>query len=93
MASFFSSLSVKRTARKVYRTREQARAEVFDYIKRFYRPRRRHSTIGYLSIWNSRKPSLSLSCVSTKSAAAQNRHPSPEALKPPRPADLRAAGL
>ena len=36
-------------ARKVYRTRDQARADVFDYIERFYNPRRRHSTIGYLS--------------------------------------------
>ena len=27
----------------------QAKAEVFDYIKRFYNPTRRHSTLGYLS--------------------------------------------
>jgi putative transposase len=27
----------------------QARADVFDDIERFYNPRRRHSTIGYLS--------------------------------------------
>jgi putative transposase len=49
MESFFSSLKVERVARKVYRTRNQARADVFDYIERFYNPRRRHSTIGYLS--------------------------------------------
>ena len=30
----------------------QARADVFDYIARFYNPRRRHSTIGYLSPMN-----------------------------------------
>ena len=30
----------------------QARADVFDYIERFYNPRRRHSTIGYLSPMN-----------------------------------------
>ena len=36
-------------ARKIYRTRDQARADVFDYIERFYNPRRRHSTIVYLS--------------------------------------------
>ena len=29
--------------------RNEARADVFDYIERFYNPRRRHSTIGYLS--------------------------------------------
>jgi putative transposase len=49
MESFFSSLKTERIARKVYRTRNQARADVFDYIERFYNPRRRHSTIGYLS--------------------------------------------
>jgi len=49
MESFFSSLKTERTARKVYRTRDQARADVFDYIECFYNPRRRHSTIGYLS--------------------------------------------
>jgi putative transposase len=49
MESFFSSLKTERTARKVYRTRDNARADVFDYIERFYNPRRRHSTIGYLS--------------------------------------------
>jgi putative transposase len=49
MESFFSSLKTERTARKVYRTRDQARADVFDYIERFYNPRRRHSKLGYLS--------------------------------------------
>ena len=49
MESFFSSLKTERVARKVYRTRDQAKADVFDYIERFYNPRRRHSTLGYLS--------------------------------------------
>ena len=49
MESFFSSLKTERTARKVYRSREQARADVFDYIERFYNPTRRHSTLGYVS--------------------------------------------
>jgi putative transposase len=49
MESFFSSLKTERTARKAFRTREQARAEVFDYIERFYNPTRRHSTLGYVS--------------------------------------------
>ena len=47
--SFFSSLKTERTARKTYRTRDEAKADVFDYLERFYNPRRRHSTIGYLS--------------------------------------------
>ncbi len=49
MESFFSSLKTERIGRKVYRTRDDARSDVFDYIERFYNPRRRHSTIGYES--------------------------------------------
>jgi putative transposase len=49
MESFSSSLKTERTAAKMYRTREQAKADVFDYIECFYNPRRRHSTLGYLS--------------------------------------------
>jgi putative transposase len=49
MESFFSSLKTGRTARKVYRSRAEAKADVFDYIERFCNPKRRHSTLGYLS--------------------------------------------
>jgi putative transposase len=49
MESFFSSLKTERIARRIYRTRDDARADVFDYIERFYNTKRRHSTIGYLS--------------------------------------------
>src|SRR5215469_1882641 len=49
MESFFSSLKTERVGRKTYRTRDEAKADVFDYIERFYNPKRRHSTIGYLS--------------------------------------------
>ena len=48
MESFFSSLKVERVDRKRYRTRDEARADVFDYIERFYNPRRRHSTLDYV---------------------------------------------
>lgn len=49
MESFFSSLKTERIGKKVYRTRVQAKADVFDYIECFYNPTRRHSTLGYLS--------------------------------------------
>lgn len=49
MESFFKSLKTERTDRKVYRSRAEAKADVFDYIERFYNARRRHSTLGYLS--------------------------------------------
>jgi putative transposase len=49
-ASFFSSLKTERTARKLYRSRDQAKADGVDYIECFYDPKRRHSTIGYMSL-------------------------------------------
>jgi putative transposase len=49
MESFFSTLKTERTARKVYISRNDAKADVFDFIERFYNAKRRHSTIGYLS--------------------------------------------
>ena len=49
MESFFSSLKIERVSRRIYRTRDEARADVFDYIERFYNPKRRHSSIGYVS--------------------------------------------
>jgi putative transposase len=49
MESVFSTLKTERLSKKHYRTRDDLRADVFDYIESFYNPRRRHSTIGYLS--------------------------------------------
>ena len=49
MERFFSTLKTERTARKHYATRDAARADVFDFLERFYNPIRRHSTLGYLS--------------------------------------------
>lgn len=47
MESFF--LLAERIGRKAHRSRDEARADVFDHIERFYNPIRRHSTIGRLS--------------------------------------------
>lgn len=47
--SFFSSLKKERIRRKIYRTRDQGRADVFDYIEVFYNRRRRHSHTGGVS--------------------------------------------
>ena len=51
MERVFSSLKTEPTASKTYRTRDQAKADVFDYdyIERFYDPSRQHSTLGYRS--------------------------------------------
>jgi putative transposase len=47
MEGLFSSLKTECTERKTYRTRNEARADVFDYIERSYNATRRQSTIGY----------------------------------------------
>ena len=49
MESFFSTLKIERVNRRRYRARNEARADIFDYIERFYNPRRRHSTLGLIS--------------------------------------------
>jgi putative transposase len=50
MESFFSTLKIERVNRRgLYKTRQAAKADVFDYIECFYNPKRRHSTIGYVS--------------------------------------------
>ena len=47
--SFFASLKRERTRRRNYRTRDEARADVFDYIERFYNRKRRHGYVGNIS--------------------------------------------
>ncbi len=47
--SFFASLKRERIKRKKYKTRDQARADVFDYIERFYNRQRRHGYVGNIS--------------------------------------------
>jgi putative transposase len=47
--SFFSSLKGERVKNRIYRTREEARADVFDYIEFFYNSSRRHSFLGQVS--------------------------------------------
>ena len=47
--SFFSTLKRERVKRRRYRTRDQARADIFDYIERFYNRERRHGYVGNIS--------------------------------------------
>jgi putative transposase len=47
--SFFSSLKKERIKKRIYKTREMARADVFDYIEAFYNRSRRHSHLGGVS--------------------------------------------
>ena len=47
--SFFSSLKKERVRNRIYATRAEARADVFDYIEVFYNRRRRHQHLGGVS--------------------------------------------
>ena len=47
--SFFSSLKKERIRKRIYKTRDLARADIFDYIEVFYNRTRRHSHLGGVS--------------------------------------------
>jgi putative transposase len=47
--SFFHLLKTERIRRKTYKTRQEARQDVFDYIELFDNPNRKHSNNGMLS--------------------------------------------
>lgn len=47
--SFFHLLKTERIRRKTYKTRADARQDVFDYIEMFYNPKRKHGNNGMLS--------------------------------------------
>ena len=47
--SFFGTLKNERVHHIIYKTRAEARSDIFAYIEGFYNRRRRHSSLGYLS--------------------------------------------
>lgn len=47
--SFFSSLKKERIRKRIYKTRDLARADIFDYIEVFYNRSRRHTHLGGIS--------------------------------------------
>ena len=47
--SFFSSLKKERIKKRIYKTREMAHAEIYDYIEMFYHRTRRHSHLSGVS--------------------------------------------
>ena len=44
--SFFSNLKRERNRNKIYKTREEARKDIFNYIEMFYNTKRRHGHLG-----------------------------------------------
>jgi len=49
MESFFGTLKKELVHHRSYRTRDDARRDIFDYIEIFYNRERLHSSLGYLS--------------------------------------------
>lgn len=47
--SFFGKLKTERVFDSLYKTREEARTDIIDYIEMFYNSNRRHSYLGNLS--------------------------------------------
>jgi len=47
--SFFSSLKKEKIRRYIFKTRGEAKAEIFDYIEVFYNRARRHKHLGQVS--------------------------------------------
>lgn len=49
MESFFHTLKTEHVYFELYKTREQAKQSIFEYVEVFYNRQRRHSTLGYIS--------------------------------------------
>ena len=47
--SFFATFKKRVTKEKIYATRDEARGEIFNFIKMFYNPVKRHSHTGGVS--------------------------------------------
>lgn len=47
--SFFATLECELLDRRRFKTHAEARIAIFEFIEGFYNPRRRHSSLGYLS--------------------------------------------
>ncbi|BCD90506.1 hypothetical protein fh0823_06450 [Francisella halioticida] len=46
---FFGTLKVKLVHDESYKTREEAKLSIFEYIEAYYNTKRRHSTINYMT--------------------------------------------
>lgn len=56
--SFFHTLKVELASRYRFKTREEAKMRIFEYVEMYYNTKRAHSTLGYLSPFDYEKCSL-----------------------------------
>lgn len=67
--SFFASLECELIARRTWKSKTEARLEVFTWIEAWYNPRRRHSALNYLSPINFERSHATPSLLSPVSVA------------------------
>jgi Integrase core domain len=77
--TFHASLKKERIYRRSWPTRAEARAAVFEYIEGWNNPRRRHSTLGYLSPAESERhhAELTISRLSAVGVTTTGNGPAP----------------
>jgi len=93
--SFFATLECELLDRCRFKTQAEARSAVFAFIEGFYNPRRRHSSIGYLSpidyerrhqaaavVPDAHKPAAVLAAVKDKPCGGRTTRPSLTAAAP-----------
>jgi len=91
---FFHTLKTEHVHHQRYRTREEARQDIFEWIDVFYNRVRRHSTLGYRSPAEFEAMATALNPVSMKSREDQSQPISPswllvlQLLSPPAPHSL-----
>jgi len=56
--SFFHTLKVELIHRRKYRTRDEAKRSIFEYVEMYYNRKRAHSTLGYLSPFDYEKKAI-----------------------------------
>jgi putative transposase len=90
--AFHASIKKERIYRQSWPTRAEARATVFEYIEGWYNPRRRHSTLGYLSPAQYEQQHAERLQAALESAAS-SAGPSPASITSTTPRRTSVAGL
>ena len=89
--SFFATLECELLARCRFKTQAEARSAVFDFIEGFYNPRRRHSSIGYLSPMDYERRVTATAVVDARPATGEPGPKPRRSVWRARPATPRAA--
>jgi putative transposase len=87
--SFFATLECELLDRRRFKTHAEARIALFEFIEGFYNPRRRHSSLGYLSPAAFEKRAIdpganepAIALASVKDSLETSSHAAPPACRP-----------